>query len=723
MTLHFDDCEIDPVHGKLRVGGRRISVRSRVLDLLIYLIEHRERVVDNDELARAIWGRRTVSEASLERAIRKARAAVGDDGERQRVIRAVQNQGYQFVAALQEHAPSARPVPVEQVGHAGAFLAELKRRHVLRVALLYLAVAWLVLQVADILLPALDAPPWGMRLVVGLLLLGFPLALIAGWVFELSPTGLRLDKGPGHGADEGPGARRLVFGAFVALALAAGLFALGRMSGDSSPAAGGPPERSIAVLPFINDSGDPEEVYFSDGLAEELLNLLAGIPELRVVARTSSFRFRDPAGDVAEIGRTLKVRTVLEGMVRRAGDRVRVSAQLIDTDTGYHLWSQIYETRMDDIFAVQSDIAHRIAENLELVLTPEVARSLRIEAPTMSSELYRQYLLARHLLLQRSHADVLRSIELLEEITGQDPRYARAWATLAAAYYVFGSMPDEPYDRYTQLAQGAATEASKLNPRLAEPHAVLGLIYRNRFEWSRSDSAFERAIALEPGDTTARLWYGIGLCAAGRCEAAIPHVQVAAERDPLSAFVHSWLSSVYVFSGRLDEAEEAARRATDLGIEPWSAFYVAMDRGRHAQAIAHWEAFWRREENLDPGFVRPLVEAMLDASRKAGALQAVRQAGERLDASRDDRSLSHRLAVYILLGEVEAALTEARSMMDLAPGRRTPLLTMFWDPYGAAVRRDPRFVALMDEVGLVNYWRQTGWPRDCRPEAEDVACF
>jgi TolB-like protein/Tfp pilus assembly protein PilF len=609
------------------------------------------------------------------------------------------------------------------MGKAGAFLAELKRRHVLRVALLYLAVAWLVLQVADVLLPTLDAPPWGMRLVVGLLLLGFPLAMIAAWVFELSPAGLRIDPGPGHAEDDEPGARRLVLGMFVVLALAAGLFAIGRMSSESMPAAGGPPARSIAVLPFINDSGDPGEVYFSDGLAEELLNLLAGIPELRVVARTSSFRFRDPAGDVAEIGKTLKVRTVLEGMVRRAGDRVRVSAQLIDTDTGYHLWSQIYETRMEDIFAVQSDIAHRIAESLELVLTPEMANSLRIEAPTVSGDLYRQYLLARHLLLQRSHAEVSRSIEVLEEITVQDPRFARAWATLAAAYYVFGSMPDEPYEKYTQLAQRAATEASRLNPRLAEPHAVLALIHRNRFEWSRSDAAFERAIALEPGDMTARLWYGIGLCAAGRCEAAIPHVQVAAERDPLSAFVHSWLSSIYWLSGHVDEAEEAARRAADLGIEPWSAFHVAMERGRHAQAIAHYEAFWRRQENLDPGFVRPLVEAMLDASRKEAALQAVRQVGDRLDATRDDRSLSHRLAVYLPLGEVEEALTEARSIMDLAPGRRTPLLTLLWNPFGAAVRRDARFVALMEEVGLVDYWRQAGWPRDCRPEGGGVACF
>jgi non-specific serine/threonine protein kinase len=372
---------------------------------------------------------------------------------------------------------------------------------------------------------------------------------------------------------------------------------------------------------------------------------------------------------------------------------------------------------------VQSDIAHRIAESLELVLTPEMANSLRIEAPTVSGDLYRQYLLARHLLLQRSHAEVSRSIEVLEEITAQDPRFARAWATLAAAYYVFGSMPDEPYEKYTQLAQRAATEASRLNPRLAEPHAVLALIHRNRFEWSRSDAAFERAIALEPGDMTARLWYGIGLCAAGRCEAAIPHVQVAAERDPLSAFVHSWLSSIYWLSGHVDEAEEAARRAADLGIEPWSAFHVAMERGRHAQAIAHYEAFWRRQENLDPGFVRPLVEAMLDASRKEAALQSVRQVGDRLDATRDDRSLSHRLAVYLLLGEVEEALTEARSIMDLAPGRRTPLLTLLWNPFGAAVRRDARFVALMEEVGLVDYWRQAGWPRDCWPEGGGVACF
>lgn len=633
------------------------------------------------------------------------------------------------MAASSDPTPPASPKPVRRP--RTSFLGELQRRHVPRVGLLYLAVSWLLLQVADILLPVFDAPAWAMRALVVLLAVGLPLVIAFAWAFELTAEGLQRDvtwadtPGPWFSGNVG-----LITGGM--LLLAASLFAFSLVTQrnarqetpDAIGAAAAVPALSVAVLPFVNDGPEPGKQYFADGIAEELLNLLAGIPELRVVARTSSFRFRDADLDVTEIGRRLGVRHVVEGMARHDNDRIRISAQLIDTRTGFHVWSHVYEARLDDIFEVQSDIARRIAQQLELVMTPAVTRRLEVDAPTSSAQLFDQYLLARHLFLARADTaeqSVLRSIELLEEIVAADPAYARAWATLSAAYAVAAGVPEVDHERYAHRAVHAAGEALRLDPRLAEAHATLGFMHADRFEWGRGLDAFERAVALEPGDVTARLWYAITLAAVGWLDAAVEQARIAADADPLSAMVHSWLSYLSWVNGHVEEAEAAASRAADLGMLPYTEFHLALARGDDDQAIAAWEAFWRHS-NVDPSFVRPLVAAVRDPSRRDDALAVVRALEDRADPGQPGNSIAHRLAPYLRLGAVDAALDELEMRLAQGPHRRFVLLSMLWEPDARAVRASRRFAVFADDVGLVGFWHQRGWPGFCEPAGAALVC-
>ncbi len=724
----FGRCEIDTALRELRLNERPTEVQPLVLDLLVFLIERRDRTVDKDELLAALWPGSVVTESSLTQAIRKARAVVGDDGERQHVIRTVSRRGYRFVAPLEviEKAGAAQATADSSMPRSRqprSFLGELQRRHVLRVALLYLAISWLLLQAADILLPTFDVPAWGMRLVVALLVMGFPATLVFAWIFDLTPEGLKRDDGsPALAGD--PTNRRFAIGIVLALMATAGLVVLAHWRSEPAPQAPtATPDRprSIAVLPFANDSADPGNEYFSDGIAEELLNRLAGVPELHVVARTSSFRFRDPALDVREIGDLLDVRHVVEGMVRRDGDRVRISAQLIDAASGYHVWSDIYEARLEDVFAVQNQIAGRIARQLELVLTPGIGSDLQADALPTSPESYDRYLLARHLFAQRGQERIERSIEILETIVAREPGYGRAWSTLAAAYAVAAGFRDGDYAKFSQLAQRAARDALARNAALAEAHSVLAFFHSDRYAWSDAVDAFEHAVAAEPGDVTTRLWYGITLAAVGALDAAIEQVEAAAKRDPLSAFVHSWLASLYWEAGRTEQAWVAARRASDLGMRVYTMFHLALDRGEDALAVAEWEAFWR-EENIDTAFVRPLVEAVRDPSRITYALEVIRATEDRADSSQPSDSIVHRLAPYLRLGAVDESLAEVRHLLASLPRRRAVLLTLLWEPDAAPLRSDPRFVELVTETGLVDFWRERGWPEFCAESSGKVTC-
>src|SRR5437867_402258 len=316
------------------------------------------------------------------------------------------------------------------------FFAELKRRNVYKVAIAYAVIAWLLMQIATQVFPFLEIPNWAIRLVIMLLALGFPIALIIAWAFELTPEGLKRTEVADREPAKPSRNKAWIYVVIIAAALSVGVFFLGRYTSARRTENITAAAKSIAVLPFVNMSSDRENEYFVDGLTEEILNRVAQINELKVPGRTSCFAFKDKNVDLRQVGASLGVAHVLEGSVRKSGERLRITAQLVRTLDGYHLWSQSFDRKLDDVFAIQEEIARAIAEALSVQL--KVGTIGQAERPTQDMRAYDNYLEARTLITQRSPTNVRSAIPLLEAAVQRDPAFAKAWAALAQAY-VFAS--------------------------------------------------------------------------------------------------------------------------------------------------------------------------------------------------------------------------------------------------------------------------------------------
>lgn len=426
------------------------------------------------------------------------------------------------------------------------FFSELKRRNVVRVSGVYAVVGWLLLQVATVLEDVMGLPGWFDGFVFAVLLIGFPLALIFAWAFELTPEGLkrtaRVD--PGQSIAPQTAARLdffLVLGlfAFAAALLLPGIFP-GLLSGVDTPpteAIGGVEARvsadaSIAVLPFANMSADADQEFFADGVSEELLNKLARLDGLKVAGRTSSFVYKGRNENLQEIGRVLNVAHILEGSVRTQGQRIRVSAQLIQVSDGFHLWSDTYDRNLEDIFAVQDDIARQITaalrERLLLETVPEIVPSRRAD-----TEAYERFLRARDLIYRRERSAMAQAAALLTEAIAIDPDYAALYAARAKAYTLQQSYNwiDQEQGRNRALAD--VQTALVLDPELPEARAVRGLLRRQLGDFDLSLSDLRFALDANPSDIDARLWYAQALGRSGRFRERFAQVQRLVEIDPL----------------------------------------------------------------------------------------------------------------------------------------------------------------------------------------------
>ena len=458
---------------------------------------------------------------------------------------------------------------------------ELKRRNVFRVAAAYAVVAWLLVQVGDIAADNLGFPGWFMPMLFVVLGLGFPVALVFAWAFEITPEGIKrerdVDREQSITRDT---ARRLDLVTIIVVTLAVALLAVDRfwLAGAPQPvtsvaaAAQDPREpgtaqpaanNSIAVLPFVNMSPDPEQEYFSDGLSEEILNLLAQIRELRVSGRTSSFSFKGKDTPIPEIARTLGVAHILEGSVRKAGDRLRITAQLVKADDGFHLWSESYDRRLEDVFAIQTEIAGAIAEALKLSLVgqDQAAPTVQVAA---SMPAYERYLQARRLIQGRTRAGLEAARGLLAEALELDPDYAPAHAEAAKAVLLLAdtgsSYGDIPAAEAAAAARAHLDRALALDPELAEAHAATGLLYQTLGDFERSDAALARALDLNPSLSDALNWRANNLGTAGRLGEALAARRQLAERDPLNLANLANLSLTLAWSGQPDEALAVARR-------------------------------------------------------------------------------------------------------------------------------------------------------------------
>ncbi len=451
-----------------------------------------------------------------------------------------------------------------------ASMQDLKRRKVFRVGASYALVAWILLQVAEVTFPAFDIPDSAMRFLVILVIVGFPLTLVLAWLFDITPDGVkRTRETPSPAAGTTKGRRRWID--FVIIGVLAAVVAVLVYRGEwgdhrGSVAAG---DRSIAVLPFVNMSNEPSNEYFSDGISEELLNMLARIDTLRVAARTSSFAYKGQNENVQEIGKALNVNTILEGSVRKSGDRLRVTAQLIDVESGYHLWSDTYEATLDDVFAIQDQIAMNIVDQLQLELFGTDAQVLT-RAPTASVEAYELYLLGRDRWHKRTEESLREAIGFFERALAIDPEYVRAYTGLADSYILLVEYGNLTNQDALPKAAAAIDEALKRVAQLppdqqSEVYASQGLLLQVRGERTAATAAYEKSIALASGNAMAHMWYGNLLNEMQRPREAMKQYQLAVQLEPMSSPANINISYALMRAGRYDEARQHFEVLVSLG--------------------------------------------------------------------------------------------------------------------------------------------------------------
>jgi serine/threonine-protein kinase len=460
---------------------------------------------------------------------------------------------------------------------------------------------------------------------------------------------------------------------------------------------------SIAVLPFVNRSHDEEDEYFSDGLADELLNMLAKIKGLRVTARSSAFTFKGKQVTASKIGRALNVATLLEGSFRKSGDRIRVSVQLVNVSDSSHLWSETYDRRLEDIFAVQDDIAQSVVKELRTTLLGEEAgsdanRAAKAEIAQAAKgrgtdpEAHRLYLLARHLIDRLTNQDVAKAIEYLKAALERDPEYALAWATLGWAYARRAGQDWDPVMEGYARARVAVERALALEPDLSEGHSALGWIQMlHDWNWTAAEASFARALKLSPGDPEVVRRMGLLASTLGRTDEAIEHVRRAAEQDPLSTAAHHTLGYELHSADRFVEAEQSYQKALEL----------APHRLRtHAMLSLTLLALGRDEAALAEAAREP------DERFRLFALAIVHQAlGHRIESDAAIREIerssssshSHLAAVYGERGEADKAFEH----LEQSYARRDPALTeVKSNPHFRSLHGDARWSAFLKKMGL-----------------------
>ena len=586
------------------------------------------------------------------------------------------------------------------------FFAELKRRNVYKVAVAYAVVAWLLIQAASIFLPAFDVPPWVMKIFIIVIIFGFPVALIFSWAFEITPEGIKLESEiePNKSIKRRTG-RKIVAMTIALAVVAAGLFVyqLVRSKPTITPtasaarteAATAPPNKSIAVLPFLNLSADKNDEYLSDGMTEELLNMLTRVKSLHVPGRSSSFAFKGKNEEdiFRKVGEQLHVNAVLEGSVRKVGDKLRITAQLINVADGFHLWSETYDRDMKDILAVQSDVARRVVEALQVQLGVEEARALT-KKPTENPEAHRVYLLGRYHFAKFTRAGWTNAIRSFEQALQIDPNFALAYCGLADTYGWAGGQimaGKEAWAKEMELAQRAVA----LDPNLAEAHLSMGTALFSVLGPYASEKELDRAVELNPNLPLIYDQYGWTFSEMGRFNEAIAAEKKALELDPLSTFLNTDLAFFLYWARRYEEATAQIRKTLEL--DPNNAFahsilgWCLIGKGSKAEARTEFQ----KATTLDdlPWYVSSLAYACAVSGDRAKAEQILREL-EQL-AKQRYVSPANRASVYLGLGENEKAL----DWLEKAYEDRDPI---FWwingDQLYDSVRNEPRFQALLQKI-------------------------
>jgi len=581
---------------------------------------------------------------------------------------------------------------------------ELKRRNVFRVGIAYVVLAWLVMQVADVILNNIVAPAWVFHVLLLFVAVGFPFAVFFAWAFELTPDGLKreheVDRSLSITPYTGKKLDRMII---VVLVLALGYFAYDKfiyspsrdaalLEAEARAAAGQEAtsgfDRSIAVLPFINMSDDADNEYFSDGLSEELLNLLAKIPELKVASRSSSFQFKGEKIDVKEAAQKLNVAHVLEGSVRKSGKQIRITAQLIKADDGYHLWSESYDRSLDNIFAIQDEISAAVVAALKVELLGEVPK-----AEVVNAEAYTLFLKARYLYSKWGKENFENAIEAFRQALIIEPEYADAWASLSVAYLTQTTSGYRPRDEGLALARDAVDRALSYNPGLAAAWARLSLI-QSRFDWdwAGAEASLQKALDLAPNDYRVLSAAGSLSGTLDRLDDALAYYRQILDKEPLELISLYNVAEVLLRQGRLDESEAAFRRLLELNPDDWGTHtqlaIILLMKGDSQEA---WRELDLEVDPLQQEFGRILALSSLDRKDEAA---------EKLDAyiEKNQSWAAFPIAgVYAWQGDVDKAISWLERAIEQRDSSMTDILT---EPLLTSLHDDPRWMGLLEQMEL-----------------------
>ena len=579
---------------------------------------------------------------------------------------------------------------------------ELQHRNVFRVAIGYIVSSWLLVQAADLVLENIGAPDWVMQTIMLVLVLGFPVVVFFSWAYEVTPEGIKRESEVDRSQSITHITRHKLDRAIVAvLVIALAYFAFdkfvlgpqrqaewvegmgqtGAEQASESADVAAKPDNSIAVLPFVNMSSDEEQEYFSEGLSEELLNLLAKIPGLHVAARTSSFSFKGKGLEVPEIASRLNVAHVLEGSVRKHGDQLRITAQLVRADNGYQLWSETYDKQLDNVFQIQEDIAVAVVEALRINLLGE-APKVRKTSPAA----YQLFLEGQYLKRQISRDSLHRAVEAFKKAVEIDPAYAPAWAELADTYIWIGGSEKYSREELTPLSDQAIQAAINADPDYAFAYYVRGISYFFRkTEFKKGIEDFQHALELDPDDAFLVAAIGKGAFLTGDYDLAIAQYQKALAMEPVVPEFYYFLGSAYLSSGRLDEAEASFRKLitlspTSIGREQlWATLFL---KGEFESALA----------TSDTQFTRAVTHFA-----SGNSLQADEALSE-LIAIGDPYSIAK---VYGYRGEADKAFEWLSRMLEDDVYRPTFILT---ETAFQSIHSDERWPRILEQLGLLEYW-------------------
>ncbi len=579
----------------------------------------------------------------------------------------------------------------EQSG-LSSLLTELKRRRVFRVAAVYGGVAFVVVQIVDGTFELMGIPPWVGRMVVVLLGLGFPLAVGLAWVFDITPEGIVRTDRPAAGSEQstrqsGRGMSLTSNRALVIIAVLAVAFGVwSRWGGGGSTGQ----IRSIAVLPLDNNMGEPDQDYFVDAMTDALINQLSKFPGLKVISRTSAMRYKNSDKTVPEMAAELGVDAVVEGSVFKAGNLVRITAQLIDGPTDTHLWSDEYDRSLKDILDLHSDVARAVAKEINLTLSPEIESRLA-EVTPVNPEAFDLYIRGRHKWNKRTGDDLLEAVQLFKAALDIDPAYALVHSALAETYAVLPDYTEMERERSYALGRAAAQRAIKFDPTLAPSYAALGDMAE---EVDSAAFYFDRAIVLNPNYATTYHWYAILYLAIGDIANARAAILKAADLDPLSDIIQGNLAFIAYYAEEyslmLDQAEQHLILSPDSKVAQWAKGIALLMMNRPDEAEP-----WLKGVSSTP-LAWLSFQGFLAASR--GEFDNAKSAVMELRLSREtlnpNWTVPELAVIWDMVGEPDSALVE----LDLwAPGRDPARFgQLYVDPMLKHLRLNPRFEDILD---------------------------